>query len=257
MAEVTIRGNQFDAAPNGSYNKDFSTHLVDYEKTTYGAFRTLQFLDKTARLVAVSLKDTHRSLSASLEGIAGRLTSGWVVLSVPRLPEVTKKAWNAIFAQAPKVGNPQSTVDKVDALADCVGTWGYSSLLVKNNPAVKNLADVCSLVGDTIGLRAAGNELVLAKEYLNEVKRSDEKNEIVEQRFKDTATNALLKVVKSVTSVFTGVLGLLVLTFGGPVLPAFALISVGLAGTVASIASHFFKETREHQLVDFSALRYA
>jgi hypothetical protein len=62
-------------------------------------------------------------------------------------------------------------------------------------------------------------------------------------------------VVKSVASVASGVLGLLVLAFGGPVLPAWALLALSLTSTVAAVTNHFFKETRTQEKVEFFKFR--
>ena len=94
----------------------------------------------------------------------------------------------------------------------------------------------------------AAEDYGTAGKYLEQI---DANQAALKERFADTQKEALLRLVKSVASVVSGALGLLVLAFGGPILPAAALLVISLTSTIFAMTSYFYKETRNYDLVKF------
>ena len=73
----------------------------------------------------------------------------------------------------------------------------------------------------------------------------------VEQALSHTQRNSFIKTLKAACSVASGVLGLSVMMLGGPILPAVALVTLSLAGTILAMTSHFYQESSPFKMVDF------
>lgn len=261
-----INGQRYAAIPNPSLkNKDGSPrstwdHIVEYTKSANGAFRCLQFLERVTKLAVLVLKEMGSAMVGFFEDLAGKFGLAWAMLTLPRLPEVTKNAKKAICdwsktPEGPATNATRDKIQKIHDIADATAAWGYAGSLLANNPAIKNMADIPNLVSDMTDLSMAAEDWSLAREHLKHVQAQGTANAPIQERFIDKMRESMLKMVKAVASVVSGVLGLLVLAFGGPVLPAIVLIAIGLTATVAAMTAHFFKETRTSDMVDFHKIR--
>lgn len=264
--QVDVFGNRFGVFPNPALkNKDgtdksWLDHTVTYFKEAGNAFRGLQLGDRICRVVSMVLKDMGNAMSGFFDDLAGKLSLGWAILTFPRLPSVTQTAWKAIAdwgtpSLGPVASASRGILQKIHDIADALAAWGYGLSLVLGNSALKNAADVPNFVADVTDLSMASEDYSLAKKHLEYINTNHADNGALQQRFVDTMREALLRIVKSVASVVSGVLGLLVLAFGGPVIPAAALLGIGLTSTVAAMANWFFKETAVQEKVEFFKFR--
>ncbi len=252
MAVETINGCNFGHLYNPKAKNEFFEHVVDYNKTTSGAFRFLQLIEKMARAASMVFKEMDHYFTATFEDISRKLGTAIGMFALPRLPALTRDAWKAITS----LGDPSGGIEnsklrgftkKIHDIADCVATWMHAISALFNIAPLRNAADVPGVVADTAQLTMAGEDYVTAGRYL---KKADPDKGLV-RRFSDTQTEALIRLVKSVASVSSGVLGLLALAFGAPLLPAVALLGLSTTSTVAAMAAHFFKETRPEEIVQF------
>ena len=120
---------------------------------------------------------------------------------------------------------------------------------------MRTIADVVDVIGTTAGLTLACDDWFKAKKHLEHLKTHDATNGLLQQRFAETQLEAFWRIVKNVASIASGVLGLLVLAFGGPVLSAAALLTISLISTIAAMTAHFTKATNTYELVDFYKVR--
>lgn len=258
ISYVDIRGTRYAPLENKKL-KTVGEFLVDFPQTLNGGFRLLQLMERVCKVVMLVLREMGDKLAVFFEDLAGKLGLAWAVLTLPRLPKVTQDAQKAIVdwskpPQGPIVDPLRDKLQKVHDIADATAAWGYAAALVSNNPTVKTAADVPNLVGDVTDLSMAAQDWNKAKEYLKYVDPT--KTGGVHERFQNTMKYALIKLIKAVCSVASGVLGLMVLVFGGPVLPAAALLGLSLTSTIAAISAQAFKETvSTYELVDFYKVR--
>lgn len=259
---LDINGRRYQAIPNPSLlNKDGTKksaldHVVEYTKTANGAFRCLQFLERVTKAVVLVLKEMGSSMVAFFEKLAGGFGLAWAMLTIPRLPEVTKAAKKAIVEwitpprEAP-VDGKRDKVEKLHQIADVAAAWGYAGSLVAGSMAIKNMADVPNLISDVTDLQMAAQDWRLSKEHVKIIDAQDPNEGPVHDRFVYTMRLALIKMVKAISSVVSGVLGLMVLALGGPVLPAAVLLGISLISTISAVSAHFFQETMPFEKVDF------
>ncbi len=177
------------------------------------------------------------------------------MLTIPRLPSVTKTAWEAIANpkpdQGPAANATRGITQRIHDVADGAAAWGYGLSLLFNSSALKNAADVPNFVGDLTDLSMASEDYTLAKKHLEYINTNATNNAGLQTRFMETMREALLRVVKAVSSVVSGALGLLVLAFGGPILPATAALAMSLFSTMSAMSCYFYKETADSKMVEF------
>ncbi len=266
LPHIEINGNMYAAHPNPSLKEKDGTdrtwlgHVVEYLSSSNGSFRLLQLLDRLSKSAAMAFATINSTLAAYFSEVADKFSVAWCMLSLPRIPEVTKKAWEVITdwssdPKGPLANSMRKTVGAVHDIADAAAMWLYSGSMVLGSMALKNAGDVPNLVADVADLTAAASDWNAASQHLTHINAKEPENEPMQQRFMDTMREALIRLVKSVASVVSGVLGLLVLAFGGPVLSPMILLGISLTSTLAAISSHFFRETMAYEKVDFHKIR--
>ncbi len=263
-----VKGQIYAAIPNEDLkNKDGSKkskldRIVDFTKLANGAFRVLQFLERVAKLAFHILQKMGSALASFFEKVAGKLSVAWAMLTIPRLPEVTQTAKKAVSNWSKPSQGPVPTsafrdkTQKIHDIADATASWGYAGSLVLSNPAIKNAADIPDLVANVTELKMATEDWSLAREGLKFVNANDSKNRLIQQRFVDKTQHALIKIVKAVASVLSGVIGLIALTYGTTLFSPVTLVGIGLVSTVAAIVAHFFEKTRSLELIDFHKFKH-
>jgi hypothetical protein len=147
----------------------------------------------------------------------------------------------------------RTSVQDVHDVAEGAAAWGYATSFVTGSGVAKIAADVASLASDVTDLEMLAEDVLKATDYLS-IAEGAQVDEAVVQRIEATRNYAMIKAVKAITSVASGVIGLLVLTLGGPILPAAFMVGMGLVGSVAALWAHFFRETCAHELVDFAKI---
>lgn len=242
---VDVDRNRFAAFPNPNRARSCSEHVIEYLKTANGAFRELQLFERIAKAASLMLKEMGDAMAVFFDEVASKLGIAWGMLTIPRLPEVTKKAWEA-FTVTPAPGPISSAsrgiFQKIHDIAEAIAAWGYGLSLLLGNTPLKNAADVPNFVADVTDLSMASEDYFLAQKHLEYINTNAQDNGALQKRFVDTMREAFLRIVKAVSSVVSGALGLLVLAFGGPVVPGAVLLAFGLTSTIASLSAHFFKE---------------
>lgn len=274
-----VNGRRYAAFPNdmGLYQKDSQgnvkkdaqgkpipksnlDHVIDFFKSSNGAFRCLQFLERVTKVAVLVLKEMGSSMVGFFDDLAGKFGLAWQMLTIPRLPEVTKKAKDAVaeWLNPPAVAPldaKRDKVEKVHDLADAAAAWGYAGSLVAGSISIKNTADVFNLVADVTDLQMAAQDWWLSKKHLEIIDVQNPDNAPVHNRFVDTMRWALIKMVKAISSVVSGVIGLMVLALGAPILPVPVLVALGMIATTAAISAHFFKEKSPFEMVDYFKIR--
>lgn len=263
---LEVFGNRFGVIPNpATKNKDGTEkstldHMVTWLKETGGAFRELQLFERVCRAASMVLKEMGSTMSDFFADLGSKLSLAWAMLTIPRIPSVTQTAWKAIVdwgapAVGPVTSASRDVIQKVHDIAEAMAAWGYGLSLVLGDSTLKTVADVPDLVSNVTDLSMASEDYSLAKQHLEYINTNHADQGALQERFMDTMREALIRIVKSVASVASGVLGLLVLAFGGPVLPAAVLLALGLTSTIAAVTNHFFKETRTQEKVEFFKFR--
>jgi hypothetical protein len=253
---VEINNHRFGELSNPNAGRSGWDHVIEYLKTSNGAFRMLQLFERVAKACSQVLQEMGSAMSVFFDDVASKCGLAWAALTLPRLPDVTKKAWEAISkwsepCEGVAANSTRGILQKIHDVADAMAAWGYGLSLIFSSSALKNAADVPNFVGDVTDLSMATEDYSLAKKYLEFIPTNTPNSTKVHNRFVDTMREALLRIIKAVASVVSGAFGLLVLAFGGPVLPGAALLAISLTSTIAAMSAHFFKETMEHEKVDF------
>lgn len=241
MASIALIAN-----PRAGYT--VQKHIEEYCDTSNGAFRELQVSERVSRAVSHVLKQMQNGMAIFFDGFAKSLNAGWVALTLPRLPKVTREGVEAgqALLTGPKLSFREG-VEKIHAVAEGIATWLYAALFVTGNAVVKTAADVPDLIVNITDTTMAAQDLLNAK---SELKAARTPSKDLQTRLNDTVTYNYMKLVKSVSSVASAILGMLMIVLGGPVLPAIAFIAMGLASSVAAVSAHFFKETRPWTMVE-------
>jgi hypothetical protein len=259
-----IDGRRWEAVSNPNLlNKDGTKkstldHVIEFCKSANGAFRVLQFLERVTKIAILVLKEMGSSMVKFCEDLAGKLGVAWGMMGIARLPDVSKKAWNAVTewinppALAPVDAN-RDKIEKLHDIADATAAWGYAGSLVAGNIALKNMADIPNLVADVTDLQTSTQDWYLAKKHVEAIDTQPRNmgNDAIHNLFASKMQYSLIAMIKAISSVVGGVLGLLVLAMGGPILPAAILVAISMTSTISAIAKHFFEETREYKMPDF------
>ena len=261
VPHAVIDGKSYGAFPNPALTKDGEPvsamgHLIDYNKSADGTFRFLQLIDRVCQAISLVLEEFNSTLAIYFKDLAGKFATAWVFMNYARLPSVTKDAWEAVTdLSGPQAATTRDSIDRVDKLFHGGAAWGYVISYLTDSLGVRTIADVVDVIGTTAGLTLACDDWFKAKKHLEHLKTHDATNGLLQQRFAETQLEAFWRIVKNVASIASGVLGLLVLAFGGPVLSAAALLTISLISTIAAMTAHFTKATNTYELVDFYKVR--
>jgi hypothetical protein len=265
---VTLFGHRFEAKPNPNLKNEDGTpktkwdHVVDALKTQNIAFRLLQLIEKVLRvvsLVADHVKTLGAPVVAYADALASRFATAWqIVATWPRLPSVTRKAW-AIITRCVKpdpvapADTDRENMQSLHDVAEAGAAWSYAGALVAGSMSVKNVADTFNLVADATELGLEAKNWSMAKRHIEALRQVDPNNTRgMEKTFVDTLHLAMIKIIKAASSVVNGVLALLALSLGGPILPPVAMVGIGLTSTTSAIAAHFFEQTVDSKVQSFT-----
>lgn len=253
---VEINNRRYAPHPNPNAQRTSFEQVIEAEKSTNQAFRLLQLFDRVSKAVSMVLKEMGNALSTFFEGLADKFGTAWQALVFVRLPDVTKKAWEAVANWGAVPEGPAGYVNRdrlqrIHDLADGSAAWLYATSFVFGSMPVKNAADVINLTADASDLSMASEDYALAKKHFEQIDANNALQAPIRQRFQDTMGEAFLRIVKAVASVVGGVLSLMVLVFGGPVLPAAILLAISTISLLAAMAAHFKKEMSPYTKVEF------
>ncbi|HSX11121.1 MAG TPA: hypothetical protein VLF94_05355 [Chlamydiales bacterium] len=236
--------------------------VVSFAKSSYGSFRVLQLLERVARAAVYVLKAMGNVATTTIEYVekrAGDLGKAWQLLIVTRCIEVTRSAKKAIVEWIhpdplhPPVDANRDKVQKVHEIAEAAAAYGYFTSWFAGSTPLRNVADTANLVSDVTDLQMAAQDWYLAKKHLEIVDKDYAGQPAAHNQFAYTMRHAFIKIVKAVTSVTTGVLGLMALALGTAFVSPVFLLGCGIVATTAAMWAHFYKESRSLDTVDFFA----
>lgn len=241
--------------------KTFCETVTDYSALVNFAFRSLQGMERVTKMIVEVLDKMGSSMKSFFQARAKELLIAWTWLTIPRLPSVTKdmiRSWKETKER--KTGEIQGTqnrkwVEFVKNTSDAIASYFYAASLLLGSGALKNAGDVADLANNSADLGLSAQDHMLATKA-SKIAIKDNVDTQVQEALKNTQKYTALKVAKAACSVLSGALGLLLLAFGGPILPALALIAVSLAGTVFAMWNSLYKEASPYQMVDFFNTRH-
>lgn len=258
-----VNGLRFNISKSDKYlNKDGTVkktmdHIIDMCSGADIAFRIFQFCERTTKIVVEILVKMGSSMAGFFKEVAGKFLIAWTFLTIPRLPSVTKDALSSLK----KVGeknevNPlpgsasRKVVEAVKNTADALAMYLYTISLFAGNMAWKTAGDVPDLINNVADAQLSAQDMLLARKHIQAVEANNLDADI-HNALVHTQRYSLLKLMKAICSVASGVLGLALLALGGPILPAIALIAVSLASTVFAVMANFYKTTNQYKMVEF------
>lgn len=226
-------------------------HLVEYGKELSGAFRIVQTWEKTAKVAAMVFAEFSSALSPFFEDLSNRIGAALKWFAVPRLAGLTKNAWKAVTTWGGSLRGPQYTerrghTKNIHDVAEWAASLGYVASVVFNSTPIKNMADIPNLVVDVTDLAQAGEDYWITGHHLRQV---EEVHPVLKARFAATQQEALIRIIKTVTSLASGVFGILALVLGKPLVPAVVLLGLSVTSMLSAMWAHFFKETRVCEMV--------
>lgn len=258
LPHAVIGEKTFGAFPNPALtNKgqpvSAAGHLINFNKTSSGTFRILQLAGRVCKAVSMVLEELGNTTSSYFSDLAGKFGTATGMMNYARLPYLTRDFLGAVTG--PRPANARGEIKRLGTMTEGAAGWGFAISGLTGNSNIKNAASLFDVVGSTASLALACEDWSKAKQHLEHLNTNESQNGPLQERFAETQTEAFWRIVKCVTSIASGALGLLVLGFGGPILPAAALLGISLASTIAAMAAHFAKETSTYELVDFYKVR--
>jgi hypothetical protein len=252
VAAVRIKDREFQVVENPNCNRSALDHFVEFNKKSEGTFRTLQLVERVSKAVVLILENMGHYSALFFKDLAKGCGTAWAWLTIPRLPGAIQTAYKTIRNWST---SPQGPVQKVHDLADALATCGYGIALVTQNLAFQNAAAVPDLLANATDITMAVEDLNLAHEHVKYVEVNHADNRPLKDIFVQKVRHSWIKIAKITTSIVSGILGLLVLVLGGPVLPAPVLLALGLTGTIAAMTAFFYKEACPYEMPDFFQAR--
>lgn len=237
------------AVLNPNAGKSSLQQVTDFLASASGSFRSLQIAEKVCRLASLAFQQMGSSSSTYYDSLAGRLQGAWIMLTLPRLPDVTKRALDAVVGlldRSTLTNAGRTTADQVHDIFEAGAAWSYAGAIF--GASTLNAGSVCTLGADTLDLASAAEDISSAGRHLAAASLDLE----AQTNLVHTQRYAMIKLAKSIASVVSGTLGLMVLAFGGPVVPALALLALGLISSISAVTAHFYKETAPYKMVDFT-----
>ncbi len=258
---IHVFPNKKYAAEDGK-KKGCFTRFLDYAKEASGVFRLFQVGQRVCSAAVEILKKFGSSMSEFFKKLGAKFMLAWTILTIPRVPIVMKDFVEACkkLKNKPQPGEHPGTqarrrMEAVKHGFDAGAAVLYSANVVTGNPTIKVVADGLDLVNNVADCQLNAQTLANANKTLAKAKVEKVDGQ-VQEALKKTAKHAFLKTMKAVCSIAGGVLGLAMIAFGWPVLPALLLIGVSLASTVFAMWSTLYENGSRTEMVDFYKTKY-
>ena len=242
---TTIDRNWLEANGNEKANDSAFQRLLDYENTSNGVFRSLQAVQKTAKLGNQIVKEAGSIPSAMSTGLATNLGIATSAMGLARLPAVTSQAIQSISA----VGDDKNTTDlsrkvknAVRDTGEAVAIGGYATLFVTGSPAAQTVAQIADMTSDVADFDLAISDYRKAAE-LETMATGDVKKAVTHSK-----NFHFLRIAKIVASIATVVLGAILVAKGVPLL---ALMMLSLVTTLLAITKDIYKTMGQHKVITF------
>ncbi len=253
---IIINGARYQSAPkNAPTNEKKIDVLNAHLKTSSGASQFLQLLERIGKAASLALQKMGSQISVLFDDFSGKLGGARAMLTLARLPGLTNNALNIISGGGISLDVKQTSLrglsQKMRDLLDAVGSWFAVAGLFLGASGAATVGQVAGLAGGVLELPIAVHDYSLSSKTVEPLASATDVDDQVRSRLQGTARDALLRLVKCVTSVVSGLLGVLVLAFGGPILPAEILLGIGLVSTIAAFAADLFKVASDQEFVNF------
>ncbi|HSX25780.1 MAG TPA: hypothetical protein VLE89_02080 [Chlamydiales bacterium] len=232
-------------------------HFIDFSESANGAFRILQFFERITRAATEILDKLGSSMKGFFKGLAGKFTLAWTMLTIPRLPSVTRHmlaSWKNLKEKEGPGTMPgaycRKVLESVDKSADATAMYLYAISLVSGSTAFKIAGDVPDLVHNVAGATTGAQDHLKASKILQSAVEAGADVRI-QKGLKDTKKLTFFTTMKAVCSAVTTVFALSLLALGGPLMPAIAMILVALAGTCFAGAAGVFEAGMQFKPIKF------
>lgn len=246
-------------------------HFKDWAGSGQGIHRILDVLQKICKVAYAVLEKTGHDIKHYFKKAATGLGQAIAVLVLPRLPEVIQDAVQSAKSLREANRYPGEFARKVvkvvkdgsEATASTLYTasWvtSFTNTLSHTSKALASVAQVPAFVNDVAETVQLGDNYHSCKRAHDQVDKQsiqlppvlgvdrDRSAEIDQIRTNLKANLVfsqrahLIKLVKVVVSVALGGLGLAGMFFAIPALPAIALATTALVGSLFAVAAHFYK----------------
>ncbi len=252
----------FVEKPDGTKRKKNASELIaNYLSEADGVFYFFQLCEKTIRAVVEVFRKMGNSMREFFEKLGAKFEMAWAVLTIPRLPVVLKDMVESIQRLRHKERgeipgtSTRKAVEAIRSTSDAGAAAFYSvGFLTGSLPCIR-AGDALDLTYNVADAQLCAQEMLMARKALHSA-ASQNVDVRIQHALQFTERHSFLKLIKAVCSVVAGILGLSILAFGGPLIPAIALIVVAVAGVVFSMWSSFYKASSPYEMVDFFRTRH-
>ena len=253
VSYVAIDNKKISVVKNPNAERTAFQHTKEFLNSSNAVFRCFQLADRTLKLVVEALKRVGSPMVGYLEGIASKFTVAWTSTSILRLPDVTSRAIQSINDLNTDIADTatdftRKSVKAVHDFFEMATMYFYSGAFFW--APLKIVGDIPDFISNATELQLNAQDLHLTTRAIK-VASAQNCSVEVEQALSHTQRNSFIKTLKAACSVASGVLGLSVMMLGGPILPAVALVTLSLAGTILAMTSHFYQESSPFKMVDF------
>ncbi len=218
---------------------------TSYLRTANGAGRVMQLVQKSVKLSNQITKDLGRTPSEVGVRLEQNLGIATGALGVIRAPGAIIDAARSIQA-ASEDGSARKIERAVSDTLGAVSAVGYASMFVKYNPTVGTVCGALDLTGDVADFPYAISDYQKAKACEGQSNSPE-----IKEAFAHTKRYNLLAVAKTALSIATGILGMVLLIVGAPIVPAVILIAPSLLGTTLALAKDQYKTMGKYEVINF------
>lgn len=232
---------------NEKAEDSFVKHVMDYMNSSVGVFRTLQISQKVIKLGSEVVRAFGRVPSIVFNRLDHNLGVSIGALGLPRIPATTIAAISSLshLREGPDVHFFRRVIVAVRDAMDAIATCGYASMFISGSLVLRPVAQATEMVHDCADLHLS------YADYNTAFVRETEATGDAKLALAHTKRYNLLRVLKAVVSLATGILGLILLATGVTLFPAIALILIFMTSTIFAIVRDLHKESGRFKVIDF------
>ncbi len=239
--------------PNPNAGRKPHEHVLEFIGSAAGIFQSSRLAQRTIKLANEVRYEAGAGYSPVLSDLDSKFFYGWAMLGVYRLPAMYMNAVKTVKElQEPNVVPGElarKAVKTVNAVCEPIALTANVFGLLTKSRVLAPLAAVTDLMADAADLTLAADDFSKMSKMQKSVEVLDVKSD-VRQNVEHSRKHAMIRIAKAVCSVVGGILGLLILALGGPIVPGIILVVIALASTIFAIYGHFYKETRPNKMID-------
>ncbi len=240
--EEWLKANRNEKADNSLFQ-----HSVDYCGSSNGTFRTLQGAGRTIRLGNELGKQAGCAPSRAAAELSRDFGVATSAMGIARLPSVTRETLDT-FAELRDETNliplPRKIGNAVKVTTDAVSAYGYAASFITKNPGVLAFSQAVELTSDVTDLNLSVSDYTQAAQ-LETIATGKQKEAVTHSK-----NYYLLRIIKAIMSIASGILGLSMMVLGAPLLPALALILISLATTIFAVLRDNYKNMGQYKVIE-------